>query len=209
MKSNKKKQLPLLLLALLLITTAAYGTKAYFTDSASQKGDVSLTLGKLAVANKTTGNWKYAIDTTVSSKNNNLKAGATAIALSASAEQEISDATDINNMQPGDVFSRIFNFENTGTLDQLVSLEMPNTVKNASTIFDIKYQIRTSGQSEFGSASTELPTDVRLLPGESIEIKVIISLTDDSTKYANQKNTDISLDFTNDMILTAKQANKK
>ena len=49
MKNKKKKQLPLLLLALLFITTAAYGTRAYFTDQATQNAGIKLTLGNLSI----------------------------------------------------------------------------------------------------------------------------------------------------------------
>ena len=52
MKNKKKKQLPLLLLALLFITTAAYGTRAYFTDQAEQKAGIELTLGNLDIENE-------------------------------------------------------------------------------------------------------------------------------------------------------------
>jgi len=116
MKNKKKKQLPLLLLALLFITTAAYGTRAYFTDEAKQEAEIKLTLGNLAITNETES-WKYT-------GNGNTTAGYV-------KDTVITDAKDMKFVQPGDSFTRTFKFTNTGSLDQVVTLNTDILEKNA------------------------------------------------------------------------------
>lgn len=107
MKNKKKKQLPLLLLALLFITAAAYGTRAYFTDNASQNANIKLTLGNLDIENDES-KWVYNGE------------GNSTLGLADGAE--IDNASDIINVQPGDSFTRIFKFVNNGSLIQNVTL---------------------------------------------------------------------------------------
>lgn len=107
MKNKKKKQLPLLLLALLFITAAAYGTRAYFTDNASQNANIKLTLGNLDIENDES-KWVYNGE------------GNSTLGLADGAE--IDNASDIINVQPGDSFTRTFKFVNNGSLIQNVTL---------------------------------------------------------------------------------------
>lgn len=107
MKNKKKKQLPLLLLALLFITAAAYGTRAYFSDDASQEADIKLTLGNLDIENDES-EWVYN--------------GEGNSALDFTVGAEIDNTSDIINVQPGDSFTRTFKFVNNGSLVQNVTL---------------------------------------------------------------------------------------
>lgn len=56
--SKKRKKLPLLLGALLLISLVAYGTRAYFSDSATEQAGIKLELGNVKIESVSTG-WEY------------------------------------------------------------------------------------------------------------------------------------------------------
>lgn len=121
--TSRRKKLPLLLGALLIISVAAYGTRAYFSDSASLQGDIQLSLGDVNISTDSTKSWKYepiAITETDLDKNDNL--GATV-----ESDGSIEDATNIINVRPGDSFTRTYIIENTGSLDVDVNLESANT----------------------------------------------------------------------------------
>lgn len=117
MKNKNKKQLPLLLLALLFITAAAYGTRAYFTDDASQEADIKLTLGNLDIEN-VESKWVYK--------------GEGNTTLGYSDGTKIPNAEDIKNVQPGDSFKRTFKFINNGSLNQKVTVVSDILAKEAT-----------------------------------------------------------------------------
>jgi len=175
MKNKKKKQLPLLLLALLFITTAAYGTRAYFSDDASQDAGIKLTLGNLDIKEKSVV-WEYT--TAESKKNKKISVGVV-------EGTEIKNPADIQNVQPGDEFTGTFTFENTGTLDQVVTaVNTLETLNEGIVKFDVNDQILVTKPD--GSKVAE-SNEVTAEPGQLIKIKVVATVG--TTENDNTYNT--------------------
>jgi len=164
MKKNKKKQLPLLLLALLLITTAAYGTRAYFTDSAEQKANIQLTLGDLNIDKENAVEWTYG--NTENSKDYNKKLAVTKTGTQFQATK----------VQPGDTFTGTFTFTNAGTLDQKVTVntEVLDTTKNT---FNTTYSYYIDTITEL----KPLQSDIIVEANKKIHIVATISIPTDLT----------------------------
>ncbi|MFC4709331.1 SipW-dependent-type signal peptide-containing protein [Enterococcus eurekensis] len=104
-KQNGNRRYSILLLALLFIGMATYGTYAYFTDSTSVNGNIKLETGTVKFSDITESNWEYQ-------KNGNEKISST----------EVEDF-DFQNVQPGDSFIKTVQVEYTGTLDGIVTVK--------------------------------------------------------------------------------------
>jgi 2-keto-4-pentenoate hydratase/2-oxohepta-3-ene-1,7-dioic acid hydratase in catechol pathway len=168
MKNKKKKQLPLLLLALLFITTAAYGTRAYFTDQASQNAGIKLTLGNLNLDSSSI-KWIY------NGVNNALGTEV------APDTKIISNPSNITNVQPGDVFTGTFKFENTGSLDQVVTITNDITEKDLFKV-EISSPTIIKKNDSTGSPVNEPYT---LESGDFITVDVTLSVsTEGNHNYA-------------------------
>lgn len=101
-KMNKRNKLPLLLGILLLISAAAYGTRAYFTDSATEQANIKLNLGTLSIKSNSE-NWNY---------NNADKDQVSAV----------KDGNSYSNVSSGDTFTKHFSFKNEGSLNAYVKI---------------------------------------------------------------------------------------
>lgn len=191
--NNRRKKLPLLLGALLIISVAAYGTRAYFSDSATEQADIQLSLGNLDIQSEVS-TWKYT--STGKNINSALLAGTTSVA--ANPDLTAGNAKNITKVQPGDQFERIFEFKNVGSLEQVVTVDN-KVLSAADSIFKVDFkQLDKDGNelTEVGSA--------KIISGGSVKYKMIISVkTDDSFDAThNQKN---SKNITNDLIFNALQ----
>jgi len=174
--NNRRKKLPLLLGALLIISVAAYGTRAYFSDSATQQADIKLELGNLDIES-VDSLWKYTPEN--GKVNSALLTGTTSVTNNMTVTTE--NAKNITNVQPGDKFERIFEFKNVGSLEQNVTVK--NTVSsNTDSIFNVNF--------EPIEAASGLSTNGIIKKDESVKYKMTISVnTDDSFDAAyNKKN---------------------
>src|SRR5690606_16398859 len=98
---NIKKYYPLIVGLVLLISVAAYGTRAYFTDSTKEDAGIDLILGDVDITTDTTQNWMYV---PIGEKNENLKNNENEIGTS----NELGDKVLLTDARPGDSFSKIF-----------------------------------------------------------------------------------------------------
>jgi hypothetical protein len=191
--NNRRKKLPLLLGALLIISVAAYGTRAYFSDSATEQANIQLSLGTLDIKSEVS-TWKYT--STGNNINSALLAGTTSVATNPNLTAE--NAKNITNVQPGDQFERIFEFKNVGSLEQVVTVDN-KVLSAADSIFKVDFkQLDKDGNelTDVGSA--------KIISGGSVKYKMIISVkTEDSFDAThNQKNSNI---ITNDLVFNALQ----
>lgn len=117
---SRLKKLPLLLGTLLIVSVAAYGTRAYFSDSATQQGDIQLSLGTVDISTDKTSEWQYTPLTTGDNLDeNNVK--------NEKLGESMTDKGKIyTNVRPGDSFVRTYSIQNTGTLDVKVELSSAN-----------------------------------------------------------------------------------
>lgn len=104
-KQNGSRRYSVLLLALLFIGMATYGTYAYFTDSTSVNGNIKLSTGTVSLA-QSEANWIYNID------------GANTAIDQPEPESELA----FTNVQPGDSFTKEVTVEYTGTLYGMVEV---------------------------------------------------------------------------------------
>lgn len=175
---SRMKKLPILLGTLLIISVAAYGTRAYFSDSASQQADIKLELGNIDI-NSVEKDWFYTPERGIA---NSVLMGKTTGVVSG-MEITKQEALNITNVQPGDQFTRIFTFENVGTLEQKVTVD--NTVlSDPSSIFDVKLEQVDNSGNVVGKEITTIKNN------EFLNYKMTISVkTEDSFDAThNQKN---------------------
>jgi hypothetical protein len=171
MKNKKKKQLPLLLLALLFITTAAYGTRAYFTDQATQNSNIKLTLGTLNI-DSDDASWYYK--------------GLGNSTLGYTPDMLIS-TEEISKVQPGDSFIKTFKFKNNGSLTQEVKITNDFIVNDEPfvvSVNNLKINDSNPVQSDYYT----------LTAGDTISIDVTISVPIDTMGnfgVAGSYNTDL------------------
>ena len=144
---NKKKIAGLLLVGTLLVGGGALGAKAWFTSSAPVKANLVINTGKLEVKAVSDSAW---------------------LALNQDTES-ITNVEDVmSNAQPGDHFYKVVKIENTGTLTERVNFE-------ANT--DIVEKYKGAISVDVGDQATgEHLQSVILAPGESKEIRMVVSL---------------------------------
>lgn len=111
-----KKYYPLIVGLVLLVSVAAYGTRAYFSDSTSQEAGIELQLGNIHVTG-TSESWKYI--STDKDINSDLRT---------EDDQEVTNDDlgkniKLKHVRPGDSFEKTFIFKNEGSLTQVLSFE--------------------------------------------------------------------------------------
>lgn len=112
------RKLPVLLGALLMISIMAYGTRAYFTDSAKTDSNIQLELGNVAVGIIKESTWKV--------KDKNQTANQT----TSPTEDKLKKTSTFKNAKPGDKFKKTFTIENEGTLNQKVDIAFNKLSEN-------------------------------------------------------------------------------
>lgn len=119
-KQNGRRRYSVLLLALLFIGMATYGTYAYFTDSTSVNGNIKLSTGTVKFAEVEKVSWMYK-------GNENGKIISTGVG-----------EFDFQNVQPGDSFVKTVQVEYTGTLDGIVTVNQFTPEQNIEgLVFEI------------------------------------------------------------------------
>lgn len=177
-KTKKRNKLPLLLGILLLIGAAAYGTRAYFTDSATEQAGIKLTLGNLKIESVTDSKWVYNPGSEDKNDNTALKADGKEVIKGENID--VKNAKNITNVQPGDKFERVFTFENTGNLAQVVTLDNAEESNNDS-IFKVEFK-------QISDGAEIKPEPIVLKEKEDkVQYKMIISVKTDD-KYNEDYN---------------------
>ncbi len=195
------KKLPILLGTLLIISVAAYGTRAYFSDSASQQANIELTLGDVEISTDKTKEWKYTPLLT----GNNLD---TAKAKNTKLGKTKSDDTMVyTNVRPGDSFTREYVIENTGSLDLKVELEYSGQFSD--TVLPLKSvgaeisktNVKVKG-TPFLISVNGLLTNFTLKPKATEKYTVTITVDEEANNdfNLNNKKTNDLDKFTSDFV---------
>lgn len=182
-KMNKRNKLPLLLGILLLISAAAYGTRAYFTDSATEQAGIELKLGNVAVKSESR-DWKY----------------------NGKGEAKVQKTTDSSgnkkvsytNVSSEDSFTKKFIFKNTGSLSATIMLDQQSIVSNFNGTNGGKVYVYQEGPYDIKITSENVSFEdfikgIDLKPNKQLNFEMEISLASDldNKKYNdNGKNND-------------------
>lgn len=169
-----KKYYPLIVGLVLLISVAAYGTRAYFSDSTKQETGIDLTLGNVHVTGSSES-WKYI--STGDDINTDL---VTEDDKKVTTIDDLGKAINLKNVRPGDSFKKTFTFKNEGTLSQTVTFKSVNRNKGYgnNSIFDIKW-VDESNSSVFNNDDINDYT-VTLEKEGSITATMIVTVTNDN-----------------------------
>lgn len=120
-----KKYFPLITGLVILLSVAAYGTRAYFTDSAEEQVGINLTLGTVSVSSQSE-EWQYV-------PNNGVNSDIEGI-----SESEPSKDGTIEYARPGDAFTKVFTFTNKGTLEQILTFD--SNGNDSVGAFDVSWE---------------------------------------------------------------------
>lgn len=211
MKNNKKKVLPLLLAGVLLLSAGAYGTRAYFTDSADQEVGIKLTLGDLEIKSENTVVWNYTPETGTGLDqydiNDKLAVNdgtSTTIMAFEAGKSVYPLATNItvSNVRPGDAFERTFEFTNSGSLTQKIAINDSELLAMA----DAPYTVTIGGVSE----SANILNGFVLLPGKSVTytVRIAVSGLGTADTYNTKAVNDYVVDYLDEfLVISATQPN--
>ena len=166
--ASRRKKLPLLLGALLIISVAAYGTRAYFSDSAQMQGNIELSLGDVDITTTDESGWTYqpvSASTTNPEQNLNLSSGT-------KIGEIIPNGTKLTNVRPGDSFTKKYTIKNNGSLD--VKLDLVAKKQNHKiTAKEYPYGAYTITIDDI------LGTDTVLIPEDTKDINITIAVKED------------------------------
>ena len=194
-----KKYYPLIVGLVLLISVAAYGTRAYFTDSTSQEAGIELKLGSVEIKG-VSDNWEY------NNKNVNDKQLEDTDGNSLNGTK-FSEKETFTNVKPGDSFTKTFTFTNESTLNS--TFHFSEDINKAVTgPYRVDFAVVSAKDHEGQQYnSDEVTTQVLqsqqnsyTLKGKE-EVKVSMTLTVDSDLADNKYNSGSNL-FTNNNELS-------
>lgn len=192
---NIKKYYPLIVGLVLLISVAAYGTRAYFSDSTSEDVGIELTLGNIEIKSDSF-EWKYKNfdegfnnQIKVTNENNmNVPVG-----------EKLSKKAKIKNVKPGDSFSKVFTFTNNSSLKSVFTIL--DSVDSGKTVpFEVSYQVyQIVNDKEIGPVNmVDITSQQGVYPLEGDEsVKVEMTIKVDTSESVNDYNLKESLDKQN------------
>ncbi|WP_313509926.1 hypothetical protein [Enterococcus sp.] len=194
---RKSNRYSILMLALIFIGFATYGTYAYFTDSTSVVTDIELTAGTVSLGEAVSNEgWVYDYTTFGNGYNRNLSLS----------------GNNANNLQPGDAYTKTVAIKYLGSLDAVVNFEgiqdVVNTVKNAN--FDVLIKV-TKNESEVTNFES-----IEVANNDTLKVIITVGLktNDNQENYSatdkNTRNYSTGLelkDLTKNITITAKQKN--
>lgn len=183
-QASRLKKLPLLLGTLLIISVAAYGTRAYFSDSTNQQANIELKLGNVEITTKES-KWNVINGTELESS---------------IVMKDDQQYTSFTNVKPGDSFTRKYTIENTGSLDAIVGLNysgkfaakdvIANSVNNSNNEYN--FVVRDT-EGPFLISVKGISKEFQLKPTQSEEYDVTITVDPDANSdlYNKKKNNNI------------------
>lgn len=187
-RNQGNRRYTMLLLALLFIGTATYGTYAYFTDSTSVNGNIQLKTGTVSLGQENGDNteWKYSgVNELISQK---------------------TSALAFTNVQPGDEFTKTVTVKYTGSLNALVTTTIQKDYQALASAAGIELDIKVEGKEsgEIAPNDTFTVTLTAKLPLEGEEKYSDIQSNRNNGKEGSRKEFNLS-DFTDAVTISVKQ----
>lgn len=158
---RKSNRYSILMLALIFIGFATYGTYAYFTDSTSVGSEIKLSTGTVSLGQAVDGKWEYK----------SLKSG--------KENQKIKSETDKNqfsNLQPGDSYTMTKKVQYTGTLDAKVSYQDKTELYEEVSSKGFELSIKVEKISYDQTATDLQGKTVDIFPGETVNVTFTVSV---------------------------------
>lgn len=196
---NIKKFYPLIVGLVLLISVAAYGTRAYFSDSTSEEANIKLTLGRIDIESNPTV-WGYKPETKENTQLKNAEGKKI-------TTNNLTEKLEVENVRPGDAFIKEFTFTNNSNLDAKVSIKQ-NITAAQNGIFDVSLISKEVKGGVFSENKELVNKDVpQEFNGENIVLKgneeatvtlkvsVRTDLTDEQEKNFNLTDKKVVLDL--------------
>lgn len=189
-KKNGGRRYSILLLALLFIGFASYGTYAYFTDSTSVDGDIKLSTGTISLGDAKTEGWQYV---PADGNENTERQGST-------------------NLQPGDYFEKSVTVSYTGSLDAAMTAAVNDKVGADVTAKGFSYSASID-DTEVAAGNTSASVTVK--PAETVKVTLKVGVPEraEAEVYADAAGRNmaggISLDEIADAVtITVDQVTK-
>lgn len=169
-RNQGNRRYSMLLMALLFIGMATYGTYAYFTDSTSVDGSIKLKLGTVELGDATTTpeEWTYVgYESGENAKINEI--------------QTNDKKFDFVNVQPGDKFTKEVTVQYTGTLDAVIEITNEYEDENG------KLTLQAIVKNEDGEEDADIKT---VSPGEVFTVILTATVPiEDKEIFGNGRNT--------------------
>lgn len=190
--NHKNRKYSILLLALLFIGVATYGTYAYFTDSKSIDGQLTLTKGQVSLGDAVGSDWTYKGNTGENDDYSSLKADDSQLPLK---NENISNqtGTSFSNVLPGDTFKKVVTVVYNGTVTatgtvtvdvkQLAGINYKVNAKIGDNIANIDKNT-TSNEDKKQSI-----TPVKIEPNTSVTITMIAQVPYNGAEDFNDKDS--------------------
>lgn len=180
---RKSNRYSILMLALIFIGFATYGTYAYFTDSTSVGTDIELTAGTVSLGEAVSGNWQYDYKTFGNGYDRKLNLS--------------SDKTS-TNLQPGDAFTKTVSLKYTGSLDATISVknieETIASIKNERG-YDAKFVVKYG--KNYANSDDSVNTTFEVKPNDEFQIVMTVGLklSDKAENFGSERNIENGLQF--------------
>ncbi|AGY82835.1 TasA family protein [Carnobacterium inhibens] len=180
--ASRRKKLPLLLGALLIISVAAYGTRAYFSDSAQMQGNIELELGDVKITS-TADAWKPApMDgSTNTDKEANVNLNSSVI------NDGKLTGIEYTNVRPGDSFTREYTITNNGSLDVNVNLNPSPDFTGSDVEVISENNVYRDGPFTFTIEGLDLKAPI-LFNKDNNSKKITVVITVDPETVGNEYN---------------------
>ncbi|MFL2133078.1 hypothetical protein [Desemzia sp. FAM 24101] len=188
-----KKYYPLIVGLVLLISVAAYGTRAYFSDSTSQEAGIKLTLGDVKIKGESF-NWVY---NSKGINDNQLKDSKGNLI----DKTKLTSTADFTNVKPGDSFTKKFKFTNDSSLKTTFSFEEKISAAVDNSPYNINFKVietidQQGSKHDVSIEDISNQQNVYTLQGQE-SATVELTLTVDSESMDNTYNSG-SNEFIND-----------
>ncbi|WP_312540613.1 hypothetical protein [Enterococcus sp.] len=168
---RKSNRYSILMLALIFIGFATYGTYAYFTDSTSVGSEIKLSTGTVSLANDSKSDeWEYGH------------------IASYSENKQISNkkGNSFSNAQPGDTFTLTKTVQYTGTLDAKVFYTVSQDLQDQLKISGMSMNIEVLSGKDQATATNISGNKFAIYRDEYIFISIVITIDPQSAeKYGD------------------------
>ncbi|HCS29804.1 MAG TPA: hypothetical protein DIW21_00460 [Enterococcus sp.] len=176
--NHKNRKYSILLLALLFIGVATYGTYAYFTDSKSIDSKLTLTKGQVSLGEVVGSDWTYKGNTGKGDDYSPLQHNGQLKFTNENISSQT--GTSFSNVLPGDTFKREVTVDYTGTVTATGTVTV-----DTSKLGGINYKVSATVGDKPATINEDGTQSMDIKPGESVIITMIAQVPYNGTEDFN------------------------